>query len=285
MNRKSLPLKDIRTDATQCRAGTSFETVADYAEQMRAGDEFPPLTVFFDGENYFLADGFHRHAAASHNQAKSFPCNVLDGTASDAIWFGLGANRTNGHRLSPGDKRHAIELALSRFPTKSQQEIASQVGCDQGYVSKVKQGLVMTCHNQPETRVDSRGHIQPTSKPRPQTIDIEAVVGQSVESPEPAKPCPPSVSVSESMTSMELQRALDDGDEHGGIPGAYRTFPAAAKSKPRAERWWFNQSTPLRRGDFISFLMTSDKSIEVADKAAFAKIVNDWLEKVEEANQ
>ena len=27
---------------------------------MRAGDQFPPIDVFFDGQNYWLVDGFHR---------------------------------------------------------------------------------------------------------------------------------------------------------------------------------------------------------------------------------
>lgn len=38
--------------------------VYDYEDQMRAGDKFPPIVVFFDGSRYWLADGFHRVAAA-----------------------------------------------------------------------------------------------------------------------------------------------------------------------------------------------------------------------------
>ena len=38
---------------------------------------------------------------------------------SDALWFALGANKTQGQRLSPADKKHAILLALKAWPDKS----------------------------------------------------------------------------------------------------------------------------------------------------------------------
>ncbi len=37
---------------------------AEYAEAYRAGAQFPPVIVFYDGEHYWLADGYHRVEAA-----------------------------------------------------------------------------------------------------------------------------------------------------------------------------------------------------------------------------
>jgi len=57
--------KRIRIDGgTQPRAALLIDVMEDYAEQMRNGVEFPPITVFFDGKEYWLADGFHRLGAA-----------------------------------------------------------------------------------------------------------------------------------------------------------------------------------------------------------------------------
>ena len=50
--------------ATQPRAELSRETVEQYAEHMREGAEFPPVTLYDDGQHYWLANGHHRvHAA------------------------------------------------------------------------------------------------------------------------------------------------------------------------------------------------------------------------------
>jgi len=50
----------IRTDAdTQSRAAANETTVAEYAERMVAGDQFPPVVMFHThGDVYILADRF-----------------------------------------------------------------------------------------------------------------------------------------------------------------------------------------------------------------------------------
>ena len=116
MKTQILKLADIRCDSgTQCRSGVSEETVSDYAERMQSGDSFPPVVLFFDGNEYHMADGFHRYLAASRNGSDELPAVLHQGTAQDALWYGLGSNRVNGLRLSPGDKRRAVELALRGF--------------------------------------------------------------------------------------------------------------------------------------------------------------------------
>ena len=56
-----LEIDGIRRDGgTQPRSKLHRETTELYTERMREGDEFPPVTVFFDGHEYWLADGFHR---------------------------------------------------------------------------------------------------------------------------------------------------------------------------------------------------------------------------------
>jgi hypothetical protein len=61
-----LSLDAIRLDGgTQPRAGLDDALVQEYAEAPREGAAFPAVTVYYDGEAYWLADGFHRYHAAS----------------------------------------------------------------------------------------------------------------------------------------------------------------------------------------------------------------------------
>ena len=98
---KALNLSAIIIDkGTQSRAQISEETVSDYAEAMQAGDQFPPITVFHDGVDYYLADGFHRLHAAQRLGKASIQAEVKTGTLRDAILFSLGANDKHGLRRS-----------------------------------------------------------------------------------------------------------------------------------------------------------------------------------------
>lgn len=153
MTRAALRLVDIRLDeSTQVRVAIDHAVVADYAEQMQAGAEFPPIVVFTDGTTYRLADGYHRYLAAARNEWMTLTADVHPGTQSDALWFALGANRTNGQRLSEGDKTRAVTLALAMWPTRVQREIADQVGCSTSLVSKVAQDVVKNTGGAPALR-------------------------------------------------------------------------------------------------------------------------------------
>ena len=107
--------KRIRTDlGTQMRIAMNEEIVKEYAEAMQAGCEFPPLRAFFDEPNdlIILVDGFHRLAA--HNQVRpndQIRVELVFGTAEDAQWESIGANKSHGLRRSNEDKRNAITQA------------------------------------------------------------------------------------------------------------------------------------------------------------------------------
>ena len=113
---KALNLSAIIIDkGTQSRAAISEDTVSDYAEAMQAGDQFPAITVFFDGVDYYLADGFHRLHAAKRLHKASIQADVRTGTLRDAILYSLGANRDHGLRRSNADKRKCVQTLLEDF--------------------------------------------------------------------------------------------------------------------------------------------------------------------------
>jgi hypothetical protein len=78
----------IRGDgATQPRARIDPALVGEYAADMRRGDEFPPVVVFFDGTDHWLADGFHRRdarRAAGHDDVAAPSCTASAPTPGTA---------------------------------------------------------------------------------------------------------------------------------------------------------------------------------------------------------
>lgn len=97
---------------TQPRCEINDELVAEYAEAMSAGAEFPPIVVFHDGIKFWLADGFHRTHAARRAGLDVLDADVRDGTRRDAILFSVGANAAHGSRRTNADKRKAVMTLL-----------------------------------------------------------------------------------------------------------------------------------------------------------------------------
>jgi hypothetical protein len=87
---------------------------------------------------------------------------VTDHTSQqDALWFALGANRENGQRMTSADKRHAILMALTAWPEKSQRAIAEQIGCSDVYISQVKKTHVRSTSHLPDRVLGKDGKSYP----------------------------------------------------------------------------------------------------------------------------
>ena len=125
---KELAISDIVIDDLQPRAATDEATVAGYAEDIEAGGTFPPVVVFHDGRDYFLADGFHRLLAWKRAEYTHIWADVQSGGRDEAAWFGAGANIENGLRRTNADKRRAVERALHLKPDLSDRAIAKHCG-------------------------------------------------------------------------------------------------------------------------------------------------------------
>ena len=139
-----ISIDSIRTDGgTQPRAVIDFDAVDDYMEAMMEGVKFPPVTVFYDGSDYWLADGFHRVTAAQQADLKEIAADVHQGTREDAQWYSFSANKSNGLRRTNDDKQRAVKAAL-QHPNgagKSNSQIARHVGVDEGTVRNWREKL------------------------------------------------------------------------------------------------------------------------------------------------
>lgn len=114
--RTSIDIRRIRTDVdTQSREGINYETVYEYAEEMREGREFPPLEVVEDPVTHdiVLVDGRHRLAAKTLLEHTHAECNVRQGSMDDAKIAAAGSNLQHGLRRTEADKRKAVHLLLS----------------------------------------------------------------------------------------------------------------------------------------------------------------------------
>ena len=117
--------------------------VAEYAELMKAGSQFPPVAVFHDGGNYWLADGYHRLEAADEARLEEIHAVVREGSRRDAILYACGANHDHGLRRTRADVRRAITTLVTDDEWKSwaNRAIADMVGCSPTTVGTIRDQL------------------------------------------------------------------------------------------------------------------------------------------------
>jgi len=139
-----LNLNVLRIDGgTQSRAVINQEQIDNYAQDMAAGDKFPEVTVYFNGLEYYLADGFHRYFATKKLGKTSIGCNVVTGTLRDAILFSKSANADNGLPRTNADKRKCVVDMLQDFEwcEWNNAEIAKACRVSAEYVRRIKAEL------------------------------------------------------------------------------------------------------------------------------------------------
>lgn len=101
-----------RSGGTQTRAALNQSTVDEYKEAMIEGAKFPPVIVFYDGNQHWLADGFHRVEASAKIGFTGIAADIRQGSKRDAILYSVGANAEHGLPRSLSDKRRAVETLL-----------------------------------------------------------------------------------------------------------------------------------------------------------------------------
>ena len=141
---KKIEISAIRTDGgTQARLKLDHNVVKESAECMKDGDKFPPVIVFHDGSEYWLANGFHRYFATKSNGELEIECEVKQGTLDDAVLYAFSADGRQGLSRSAEDNRNII-IRMIQHPVWSKwsnAEIAKHVGVSKMTVGRVKASL------------------------------------------------------------------------------------------------------------------------------------------------
>jgi hypothetical protein len=156
-----------REPELQCRAkGTQRRTVAEYAEAMKAGAVFPAIVVFKDGKGaLWLADGFHRVAAAELAGVAELPADVREGDRKAALLHAASANSDHGLRRTLADKRAAVQRLLAAYPKWSDRKIAEAAKVDHKTVGAARKLLAPTEPAGGEFPTPTDGDAQPLADP------------------------------------------------------------------------------------------------------------------------
>jgi len=138
---KELSIELISLDGgTQPRAEFMQHVIDDYAEAWASGAIFPPVIVYHDGANHWLADGYHRVLSAQKAGMETVPADVRQGSQRDAILYSVGANSDHGVRRTNADKRRAVERLLNdeEWGKWSDGEIAKRCGVTREFVNRMR---------------------------------------------------------------------------------------------------------------------------------------------------
>jgi hypothetical protein len=114
--------------------------IAEYTETIRQGATLPPLVAYFDGVDFWLADGFHRYHAYRAAGVEVVMADVRTGSKRDAVLFSVGANAAHGLRRSNADKRRAVMTLLDdpEWATWSGNQIAKACSVSEGFVRHLR---------------------------------------------------------------------------------------------------------------------------------------------------
>src|SRR5262245_332244 len=150
----------------------SSALIREYGELYRDGHTLAPITVFQDGADYWVADGFHRTEGARHAGLTAITVDLQPGTKRDAILYSCGANK-HGKVRTPGDRKRAVKRML-QDPLVLQEwtnaQIARHCGVVESFVRKVKRET--GDEPRPYHRRDNRtGAIVPTSLDTPEVSE------------------------------------------------------------------------------------------------------------------
>ena len=203
-NRQKIKLANIAADPDlQPRTGMNPETIEDYADDMRRGDQFPPIVVFYDGKKYRVADGFHRLRAALAIKSKTILCEVRRGGKRDALLFSVSSNAAHGRRRSKDDKRMAVTKLLKdkQWGKWSDREISRRCHVGHPFVAQLRNELAVTGSSSSERTYTTKHG----TKAKMKTENIG-------KKPKPAKPKMP----------PQMKRDI----EHGWIYSALRVIHA-----------------------------------------------------------
>jgi hypothetical protein len=129
---------------SQIRVEMDGDVMEQYADVLRADHKahLPDVDVFFDGEIYWLADGYHRCGAYSIAGRFEIPAVIHEGTRRDALRFALGANNKHGLRRAKEDNRKAILIALEdeEWGQWSNYKIAELCNLSEATVRRFREG-------------------------------------------------------------------------------------------------------------------------------------------------
>lgn len=314
---KKLDIELIRRDGgTQPRAGLDRAVAMDYSEDLAEGVVFPPVTVFYDGETYWLADGYHRVEAHILAGKKKVSVEVRQGHRRDAILHSVGANATHGLQRGRADKRRAVEtlLADAEWSKWSDREIARRcnvsadlvgdirsfltVGTDSERTYKTKHGTTAVMDTSAiGSRRDNRPDETVSVEVDEASSNVSAPKSGSAKEPEPDHRQQITDGLSQEIKDREAAKeqaiaarkidgaAQRDADRIAELEESVRVLEAEAETLRAENKLYGEMRVQFEQGGFDKVIAGKDNEIraletrvysESADKAAWIRASRYW---------
>lgn len=193
------------TRRVQSREVLPPEAIARYEEAMRAGAEFPPLTVYFDGVLHYLADGFLRAEAYKRVGRSHVLCEIRPGSLREARLHAASCNARHGEPRTLADRRRSVLLALEDETAAGwpNAQLAHHCGVSASLVAGVRRLLAERNEQQ---RREAEG--RPSPPPAPPAAAARSTTPDAAATP-PGHSAAPAVDVADTRTRLyrTLRRA------------------------------------------------------------------------------
>lgn len=238
---KTLPLSAIRTNGgTQTRVQLNAAAVKEYGEAMTEGVHFPPVIVFFDGTDHWLADGFHRVQASMDIGALSIDAEIRPGGQRDAKLYSAGANGSHGVQRTNEDKRKAVKtlLADAEWAAWSDREIARQCKVTHPFVGLVRSSLETLPVSQPESNEEPASRTYTTKHGTTAQMDTKGVAESNqkrANEKASAKDSEPSGKKPEEPAATTVATPIEKHDESPGPVQATKPAESGEVERLRAD--------------------------------------------------
>jgi len=227
ININQIVVKDI----IQQRENLNDSRVQDYVEELSNGTVFPPSVVFYDGERFYLADGFHRDQAYRKSGTETVTVTIYEGSERDAILYAVGANSDHGLPRTNADKRKAVETLLKDVEWRewSDGAIAERCRVSRPFVGKIRNELTSNGYESSTIRKGEDGREYDISNIGPKSNEGQAEETSMEGKIESQQPVPDSIDeVVEGQSqpseqaetgnalSVEAEDAMDEISETSG---------------------------------------------------------------------
>ena len=183
----TIRIADLSLDAdTQATLKTDESLVERYEAALEDAEDgwiFPPIDVFHDAGDYWVADGFHRTLAAARLLWEEVPCVVHEGTAADAYLFGVERNSKHGQPLNQADRRNCVIRLLKEREQAEEddQRTTIQIAAIAGVNRRTVHRIFNEIYSPQEPEWDTVPAEQSSSEPDWSTDEEEEVYPTGVQ--------------------------------------------------------------------------------------------------------
>jgi hypothetical protein len=222
---KELDIGAIRIDGgTQSRAHLDESVVSEYADAMTDGTVLPAVIVYFDGAEYWLADGFHRFFAHRKIGALKINADITNGSRRDAVLHSVGANGSHGLRRTNEDKRRSVDILLAdaEWSSWSDREIAKKCCVSVSFVGAIRRPAVAEKQKENRDRsvtkkVNSSTAVSTPEKPPVVESAIAPTTQPTVEAPPSNDASYDEFGPSDSELAFHEEREIADRAAYDGL--------------------------------------------------------------------